>query len=78
MAAYSAYSAGATVEIQVSVPIEVAPEMGLAVLIITISPVVSLVLLVVLIHSGDVFLVYLYSDLLHCERCIPLEDCWIA
>ena len=49
--------------------------MGLAVLIITVGPVVSLVLLVVLIHSGDVFRVYLYSDLLDCERCVPLKDC---
>ena len=33
--------------------------MGLAVLIITVGPVVSLVLLVVFIHSGDVLLAYL-------------------
>ena len=51
--------------------------LDLAVHIITVDPVVSLVLLVVLIHSGDVFFEGLCSDLLNCERCIRIEDCWI-
>ena len=37
--------------------------MGPAVLIITVGSVVSLVLLVVVTHSVDVFLVCFYSDL---------------
>ena len=48
--------------------------MGLPVLIITVGPVVSLVLLVVVIHSGYVFLVCLYSDLFDWKRCVPLKD----
>ena len=59
------------------VSVEVATVMGLAVLIITVGPVVSLVLLVVLKHSGDIFLVCLYLDLRNCARYIQLEDCWI-
>ena len=51
--------------------------LDLAVHIITVDSVVSLVLLVVLIHSGDDFFVGLCSNLLNCERCIPIEDCWI-
>ena len=51
--------------------------MGLAVLIITVGPVVSLVLLIVVIHSGDVCLVCLYSDLFDCMRCVPLQDRWV-
>ena len=51
--------------------------MGLAVLIITVSPMVSLVLLVVVIHSGDVSLVWLYADLFNCKRCVPLKDRWV-
>ena len=51
--------------------------MGLAILIVTLGPVLSLVLLVVRIHSDDVFLVCLYSYLRSCESCIPLEDCGI-
>ena len=51
--------------------------MSLAVLIITVGPVVSFMLLVVLIHSGDVLLVCHYSDLLDCQICIPLKDCWL-
>ena len=41
--------------------------MGLAVLIVTVGPIVPLVLLVVVIHSGDIFLVCLYSDLFDCD-----------
>ena len=51
--------------------------MGLAVLILTAGPIVSLVLLVVVIHSGDVFLVCLYSDLFDCKGCVPLKDRWV-
>ena len=46
--------------------------MGLALHIITVGPMVSLVLLVVVIHSGDVFLVCLYYDLFDCTGCVPL------
>ena len=69
--------AGSEVRIQVSVPVEVATIMGLAVIIITIGPVVSLVLLVVVIHSGYVFLVCLYSDLFYCKGCVSLKDRWV-
>ena len=48
--------------------------MGLVVVIITVGPVVSLVLLVVLIHSVYRFFVCLYSDLLDCESCVPLKN----
>ena len=48
--------------------------MGLAVLIITVSPMVSLVLFVVVIHPGDACLVCLYSDLFDSKRCVPLKD----
>ena len=51
--------------------------MGLAVLIITVSTMVSLVLHVVVIHSGDVFPVCLYSDMCDCERSVSLNQCWI-
>ena len=51
-----------------------ATVIGLAVLIITVCPVVSLVLFVVVIHSGDVFVACLYSDLLACKRCVQLKD----
>ena len=77
MATCYAYLAGGEVGIQVSVSVEVAALMGLAVLIITVGPVVSLVLLVLHIHPGDVIRVCLYSDLFDCERCVCLQDCWI-
>ena len=51
--------------------------MSIAVLIITVGPVVSLVFFVVVIHSGNVFLICLEPDLFDCERYIPLKDCWI-
>ena len=51
--------------------------MGLAVLIIVVGTVISFMLLVVLIHSDDLFLIYQYFDLHDCERCIPYDDCWI-
>lgn len=55
----------------------VATVLGLAVRIITVGPVVSLVLLVLCMDSDDVFHACLYTDLLDCERCVPLKDCWI-
>ena len=51
--------------------------MGLAILSITVGSVVSLVLLVLRIHPGNVFIASLYSDFLNGERCIQREDCWI-
>ena len=51
--------------------------MGLAVLIITVGPMVSLVLRIVVIHSVDVFLVCPYSDLINCKGCVPLKDRWV-
>ena len=51
--------------------------MGLAVLIITVGPMVTLVLLVVVRHSGDVFLVCLYSNLFDCKRCVHPKDRWV-
>ena len=51
--------------------------MGLAVLVITVGPVVSLMLVVVLIHAVNVLLVCLSSDLLDLEWHIRLKDCWI-
>ena len=77
MAPCAANRAGSEVRIQVSVPVEIAAVMGLAVLMITVGLMVSLMLLVVVIHSGDVFLVCLHSDLFNCEGCVPLKDCWI-
>ena len=73
-APYATYSAACEVGIQVSVPVEVAAVMGLTVLIITVGRVVSLVQLVVLKHPVDVFSIYLYSNFLACEGCMPLED----
>ena len=63
--------------ILVSVSVEVDTVIGRVVRNITVGPLVSLVLLVMLIDAGDVFLVCLYSDSLNCERCIPHEECWI-
>ena len=60
-----------------SVLVEWPAVMGLAVPIITVGPVVSVVLLAGLIHSGDVVLICLYTDSLNCDRWIPLVDCWI-
>ena len=77
MAPCSACFTGVEVGIQVSAPIEVATVMGLAVLIVTFGPVVSLVLLIVLIHSGDVLPMYLHADLHDSESCICLENCCI-
>ena len=77
MALCSAYWVGGEVGIQVSLSFEVATVMGLVVLIITLGRVVSVVLLVVLIHSVVVLLVCRYSDLLKCESCIPVKDCCI-
>ena len=74
MAPCSTYLAGGEVGIYVSVPVEVTTVMGLAILIIAVGPVVSLILLVVLIHYGNVFLVCLYSDLPDSERCVPFDD----
>ena len=54
-----------------------AAVMGPAVLNITVGTVVSLVLLVVHMHSEDVLLVCLYSDLLDCESYVPLKESWI-
>ena len=78
MAPGSAFCAGGEVGIQVSVPVEMACAIGLAVLIITVGTVVSLMLHLVFIHTVDVFLVWVYSDLHNSETCVPLEDCWIA
>ena len=75
MAPWSAYLAGGEVRIQVSVPVEMATIVGLTVHIITDSPLVSIVLLVVVIYSVDVFLVCLYYDLFDCERSMHIEDC---
>ena len=73
----SAYGARGQVGIQVSVPVEVATVVGNEVLIITVGPVVVLMLLVVFIHSCDILLVWLYSDLLNWWRSVPLKDCCI-
>ena len=62
---------------QVSVPVEVPTIMGLAVLVITVGSVVSLLLFVVLKHSGDVFLICFYSDSFDCKRCVPFKDRWV-
>lgn len=51
--------------------------MGFAALIITVGAVVSLMLLVVVMPSGDVMLACLDSDLFNLERCILCKDCWI-
>ena len=51
--------------------------MGTAVLNITVGIVVLLVLLVVHMHSDDVLLACLYSDLLDCEGYVPLKESWI-
>ena len=51
--------------------------MGLAVLNIAVGTMVSFMLVVVLIYSGDLFLIYLYFDSRDCERCIPYNDSWI-
>ena len=77
MATCSAYWASGGVGIEVSVPVEGPSVIGLAVLIITVCPMVSLVLLVLLIHIDDVFLVCLYSDSRNYERCVLLKDCRI-
>ena len=77
MAPYPAHQVGGEVGIQVSVSVEVAAIMGLAVHIITVGPVVSLLLLVEVIHSGDVLLVCLYFDWFNGESSTPLNDCWI-
>ena len=50
--------------IQLSVSVEVTTVRGLVVGIITVGTVVSLVLFVVFMHSGDVLLEYPNSDLL--------------
>ena len=53
--------------------------LGLAVRIIAVGPVVSLVLFVVLINSGDVFLVCFYSDLFDCRGVYPsMIAAWIG
>ena len=74
MTTYFAYCAGGEFGIQASVPLVVATTMGRAAHIIIVGPVVSLMLLVVLMHSGDVLLIYLHFDLLAGERCVPLKD----
>ena len=51
--------------------------MGLAVHIIAVGLVVSLVVFVVLIHSGDVFLVCFYCDMFDCKRCVHFQDYWV-
>ena len=51
--------------------------MCLAVLIITVGSGVSLVLFVVVIHSGYVFFVSLNSDLFYCKRCVLIKDHWV-
>ena len=73
MSSCSANWGGGEVRIQVSVPLEVATDMGLAILIITVSSMVSLVLRVVVIYSGDVFLVCSYFHLFNSERHVPLN-----
>ena len=51
--------------------------MGLAVLIITVGPVVSRVQLVVVIYARDVVLGCLYSDMFDSETSVCIKHCWI-
>ena len=75
MAPCSASEVGDEVGNPVSVPVEVTTMLGLAILIITVGPVVSLVMLVVFIHSGTDFLGCLFANALNCERSVLLKDC---